>query len=312
VNKSTYIGQQLYIRPTYIVSIPEYHNTEPFQRSSKQISNQDNLKKNSHHGNISAKAKQKIKNAINWLLVSAKKKRVYSKLSKKHFYFKVNFITLTLPASYKEVTEAQFKTLLHSWIQRCRYKYALKNYVWRVERQANGRLHVHLTSDCWIHYKDVARTWNEILFKNGVLKQWCAEHGNNNPPSTEVHAVRNVKNLGAYLAKYLTKQSDKKFSILGKTWGTNYELSAKNGLNIGLNPNEMSNMKCLMSKSIKCKEIRAKSNWDWIEGRLIGEVYYLNENDWLKNMNGQIKEAYDNKRFHIRHNIQEVEQVYEV
>lgn len=310
MSKAIYIGQQIHIKPTYIVSVPEYAYDTPNKRTYKQRANEHNLKNNSHNGNISKKAQQKVKNAINWLLVSAKKKRVYSKLSKKHFYFKVNFITLTLPAHDKEIKEAQFKRLLHGFIQRTRYSNALKNYVWRLERQANGRLHVHLTTDCFIHYKDVQKAWNEILYKNGLLVQWYSEHGNYTPPSTEIHAVKNVKNLGAYLAKYFTKPEQGRAKIKGKIWGCNYELSSANKLSIGLFPDEVREMKCLMHKSIRYKEMFGKQQYEGIQPKKVGEIFFVNHKNWDEQITGQIREAYDNRRFHIRYNIQEVDKIY--
>lgn len=77
-----YIGDQVYIRPTYFVVKPQYSGISG-KRSVKQITNEVNLKDNSSNGFLSMKAKSRMKNALNWLHVSAKYKAVYSKRDRK-------------------------------------------------------------------------------------------------------------------------------------------------------------------------------------------------------------------------------------
>src|SRR2546422_4466397 len=91
-----YIGDNVYIRPTYFVIKSEYSGLSG-RRSLRQKTSEVNLKDNSTKGFLSMKAKSKMKNALNWLHVSAKYKAVYSKREQKSFWFKVNFITLTIP-----------------------------------------------------------------------------------------------------------------------------------------------------------------------------------------------------------------------
>ena len=118
--------------------------------------NQINLENNDHKGKLSRKAITGLRNSINWLCLAAKKKRVYVKKQDKNFYFKVNFITLTLPDTEEPISSQDLQTkLLNPWLTYMRKYHTLKNYVWRLEFQANGKLHIHISTDAFIHHKAV-------------------------------------------------------------------------------------------------------------------------------------------------------------
>jgi len=119
-----------------------------------------------------------------------------------------------------------------------KYK-GLNNYVWKLEFQKNGKLHVHLTTDSFINHSELRFYWNNLLKKNGYLDKFISEHKHDNPNSTDVHSVWKVKNLGAYIAKYLAKNEDSEGVINGRIWGCNYELSAKNKCVLHVPANEL-------------------------------------------------------------------------
>jgi hypothetical protein len=225
---STYIGQNLYIRPSYIVSLPEFDNGNRARTYSMRM-NMANLSNNAHNGTISRKADKGIRNSINWLLCAAEQKRVFHKQKNSWFDFKVNFITLTLPDTAKPITDKDFKVnLLNPWLTYMRKFLGLKNYVWKLEFQKNGKLHLHITTDTFIHYEMIRRTWNGLLGKNGYLIDFAKKFGHTNPNSTDIHSVRKIKNLAGYLAKYMSKKSEDLKGIKGRIWGCNYELSRAN------------------------------------------------------------------------------------
>lgn len=212
-----FIAQNVYIKPNYLVSMPEYcfFNREtgevmknPRLNTEAFIENQKNLLDNESKGKLSRKAVQGLRNSINWLCISAKKKFVYDKKKDKTFFFKVNFVTLTLPDTEKPIGSAELqKNLLNPFLTYMRKYYDLNNYVWRLEFQANGKLHVHLTTDSFLHLKAIRETWNRLLDENGYLKQFYAVHKHKNPNSTDVHATKKIKNMAAYLAKYMSKKN---------------------------------------------------------------------------------------------------------
>lgn len=300
---AVYTGQRLHIRPTYIVSLPEYDAPTKI-RSHRQRINEKNLQDNSHEGLLSRKAATKLKNAINWLVASAKYKEVYSKDLGRSFWFKVNFITLTIPPQQMgSAKEKEVKAVLHSWLSYARKYFYLKNYVWKFEAHKDGRLHIHLTSDTFINHVRLRSSWNRLLSSNGLLQAHFSKWGNLNPNSTDVHSVYKVSNLAAYLAAYMTKKPELDVSFKGRIWGCNRELSSNNACSETLCPTTVSeDMQVLFDKKVRWKAILGKADIFGV-ARQIGEVFFLTLDQWATLGKSRIKRIYDDHRFYIRNNI---------
>lgn len=296
-----YIGQILYIKPTMIVSVPEF-DTPKRLFSIARVNNHMNLRNNKHKNELSPKAISRIKTAINWLVVSAKEKSVYNRTSKKTFNFKVNLITLTLPDTAIKIKEYDFKTkLIHPFLVYMKKYYNLNNYVWKVEFQKNGKLHLHITTDTFISHHVLRYYWNQLLKKNNYLNEFIAKHKHDNPNSTDVHAVWKVKNLGAYIAKYMAKNQESEEIINGRIWGCNYELSDKRKCTIGINRDECGDeLRQLMNPQIKYKEI---INQDSTTGKIYrnAEIFFIELSYWGHLLTGKIQKAFDDRRFSIRY-----------
>lgn len=301
--RSVFIGQNVYARTTYLVSMPEYaycnaETGEVLDRNPRTLSesfleNEKNLLDNSTGGKLSRKAIQNLKNSINWLCFSARKKRVFMKETNKNFLFKVNFITLTLPDTKEVITSSDLqKKLLNPWLTYMRQNYNLKHYVWRLEFQANGKLHVHICTDTFLHHQKIRDVWNRLLDKNGYMDLFYKNNKHRDPNSTDVHSTRKIKNMGAYLAKYMGKKGNsyklskegskkkvKKLTVMnykgwykqrlnfwnsphnprpitGRIWGCSSDLSKANKLKVHIPANECNEqLACLMRNDIEYKEI---------------------------------------------------------
>lgn len=301
---AVFVGQNLYIKPTYIVSCPEFSFSSKYQ-SAAFHENKKNLRYNSHNGALSAKATKAVKNAVNWLIFSAQPKRVYSKKEKKEFKFKVAFITLTLPDTDQEITPAMFqKQLLNPFLVYIRKYHNLKNYVWKMEYQANGKLHCHITIDVFIHWAEIRKCWNRLLERHGHLNKFERDHGHKNPNSTDIHSVYKIKNLAAYISKYMAKPlgGDKPFT--GRIWGCSQDLSNANKLSVHVPSSECAEqLFSLMSKEIKYEKI-IQCNVKKRKEVLVGEMFILNKTNWQKHITGEIKRAFNEKIKKIRSPIQ--------
>lgn len=304
--KTQYIGQYLYIRPNYVVSMAAYDTPKNYN-SVKFNANKENLRKNSHNGKVSAKAQKEIKTAVNWLVASAKLKQVYHKPSKKTYSFKVNFITLTLPDTHLPISEKSFKEdLLNPFLTNLRKSYGLKNYIWKLELQKNGKIHAHITSDSFIHWSDIRRLWNVRLIKCGYMQLFKDTFGHSNPNSTDVHAVYKVKDIAAYISKYMSKDADQATNIKGKIWACNYELSRNCKPVIFIDRDScILEMRQLMQPVIKYKRIAGPPNALGIP-KIIGEMFLLKPINWLMHIKGSLKEAYTNTCYKIRNLIAEM------
>ncbi len=327
---------ELHVKPTYAVLIPQ-RQPSMFGKSERQKKNEENLKKEKHTGVMSDKSSKRLKNAINWLVASAKNKNVYSKTAKKHFYFKLNFVTLTLPTTDHDISDHFFKSkLLHNFINTCRNSHDLKNYVWKVETQANGNIHAHFTTDTFIHHADLRRIWNKILSSHGLLEKYTQKHlkfteddyinsnnpknqkhietlkkrfangvecGWTNPNTTDVHSVFKVDDLASYLCKYMAKNDDDRRKIKGRLWGCSYNLSDSNKLIIEIQDTQDSKfLDPLFKPEIQYKIIESISAVTRLPYR-VGEIFLYKMSDWGSVIKGALLEKYNEHRFKIRHNI---------
>lgn len=304
-NDSYQIGYNIYIQPTYITVLPEWHRPDR-TISRKEIENRENLKNNKHQGTLSQKAQKRVRNSVNWLVQSATTKRVHDKTTGKNYNFKVNFITLTLPTTDHNISDHHFKkVMLHRFINNCRYKYGLKNYLWKVEAQKNGNIHCHMTTDTFIHHHGIRRTWNKICESEGLIEPFEKKHGHREPPSTEIKSVRKVKKIGAYISKEMAKNDKDRRVIKGKLWASSYSISSKNQCKADPWMDEAPfYLEPLTTSKIPMSLIEREVNRMGTK-ETIGEIYYMTPADWKTLKGTPLGELYNDHRFKIRHNLQD-------
>jgi len=316
--------------------MPQY-TPNPGHKSIAQRNNLQNLRDNTAKGVLSSKSASKLKNAINWLVSASPTKRIYHKSTKSTYQFKLNFITLTLPTLDHSISDFKFKnTLLHNFLNTCKYKFGLKNYVWKVECQKNGNIHAHITTDTFIHHVELRKTWNRILKKNSLLDAYTTKHsalsfaeynsmynskglidqykmrnafvqGKSanwcNPNSTDVKAVHKISDIAAYLIKYMSKSEEGRRLVSGRLWGCSYNLSAANSLTVEIAPNSsIDYTSCLMSKDIDYKPIEVI---DKLSGqpRKVGELFLYNLKDWGTKLTGNILAVFQEHLFRIKNDL---------
>lgn len=342
---------ELHVQPTYSVIIPQRSGNRS-ERSVLQFLNEKNLQlahetsRTNEAGEVvkrtlSKKAVRRLTNAVNWLVVSARKKWIFDKSTGKRYSFFVNFVTLTLPTTDHTISDNHFKkVMLHNFINTCRYKFDMKNFVWKVEAQENGNIHAHFTTDTFIHWRALRDVWNRILLKNGLIDTYRKKHENmsfddyyiayqkgseycynrlkkaydygvstfwSDPNTTDVHSVHKVKDIGSYLAKYMGKKEDDRREISGRLWGCSYNLSESNKLVcelVGSQSVALSDE--LYYNNIKWKPIESVSKKTGIS-RTVGDIFFYKTSDWGKVIKGDLLQLYNEHRFNIRYNV-DVEQ----
>ncbi len=205
------------IRPNLILIYPEtiYPNGIRPHRKQSRLSQylQEQKKeqalfegKKAYSGQLTFHSRKRLQKSINLLVAISSPKRVVSPKSNKKFTFKVNFVTLTLPAAQGSVSDKEIKkTCLDNWIKAMRRKHQLKSYVWRAERQYNGNVHFHITTETYLPQDSVRNEWNRQLGKFHFIEDFHSKHKHSNPNSTDVHAVWKIKNIAAYMVKYMSK-----------------------------------------------------------------------------------------------------------
>ena len=176
-------------------------------------------------GKMNAKARSKLRFAINLLVAQAKWKQVENPSTGSFYKFKINFITLTLSAPQKDVNDRIVKSkMLEPFLKNMRNVYGLRSYVWRAERQKNGNIHFHISTDTFIPFDAIRDVWNFQQSKFHFITDFQNKNNSVFPNSTDIHSVKNVKNLASYLVKYMSKDEKGLESIKGKVWDCSLNL----------------------------------------------------------------------------------------
>lgn len=144
--------------------------------------------------NISANASRKIKASIQWIWTAGYKK-----------HYNIKFITLTYSTREKKsITDYEIKQkLMKNFIKRLHYEFGDFAYIWRIEKHRGGNLntHVHLLWNIYIPKERLRYHWNRILKENGLTEGYFRKYKTHKPSSTEIHALKKIKNVPGYLIK---------------------------------------------------------------------------------------------------------------
>lgn len=247
------------IRPNKIVfydQIVKHYNTprtpsKPISKEVRQeleswgIGSGQVTETNKHNFEISDKASSRIKEKVTWLYELAKNKTVSTSNGKTLYSFRMNFLTLTLPAVQVHTTAEITKVCLNQFLTECKSRFNLENYVWRLEFQKNGNVHYHIASDTFLDYTPCKLIWNRCLQKLGYVSayqnkfigmtfaDYCKSYSDNgktpfntlrerfgrgcatrwdSPNTVDVRSVSNAKNIAFYISKYITKPSEHKLN----------------------------------------------------------------------------------------------------
>lgn len=292
ITRPVYTGENVYIRPDHLVVIPQWFR-DGCSRSFAQFQNEKNLLDNSHKGKLSIKATKGLRSSINWLLCSAEKKPVYCKLKDYWFDFKVNFVTLTLPDTSVPIGIKDFQNkLMNPWLTNMRKNYGLNNYVWKIEFQKNGKIHVHITTDTFLHWRKIRSTWNSLLKLNGWMDDFKRKFGHDDPNSTDVHSVRNIKNLGAYICKYMVKDSGAKEGFRGRIWGCSQALSQVGKLCVNIPADQVLNeLSHIEGNGMELTDI-VKPPKPGFAPYVVGRLIKLTYKNWQKDIEGVVREKF--------------------
>jgi len=207
--------------------------------AAKWLLSQQMKKRKAYSGTVTKHGQKRIRTAVNLLLQISPTKKILNPVNNKLQNFKINFITLTIPVQSvriqpKECYSNCLKPFLQ-WLQKTR---GIKHYIWKAELQQSkdfhgkikknkGQLHYHITTNVFIHYQDIQNKWNYLLQKAGYIHEYKEKFNSINPNTTDVHAVYKIKDLEAYLVKYISKEDKNAESLQGKIWDCSKILKGK-------------------------------------------------------------------------------------
>lgn len=184
-------------------------------------------------GKLSHGAKKRLKQSIELLIDISPKKWFTVPSTGKRFQFQITFLTLTLSAPQGNIPDKTItKTLLDPLLQTLRRKYKCKSYVWRAEKQKNGNLHYHITTNQYIPYDSIRDDWNRIQEKLGFITKFSEKNGHTNPNSTDIHSVRGIRDLARYMIKYMSKDVPESQRVYCKQWDCSKDLKYRENISI--------------------------------------------------------------------------------
>jgi hypothetical protein len=210
----------MYVNPLRTSVVWKAVNYQGIKKRQADVSNA-NLKSRVTDGVISVNVAKKIGNQIGWLQLFTKEKKAMNYKLGREFKFRLNFITLTLPSRQIHDDKVIKRECLNEFLIVAKRKWKLKDYVWRAETQANGNIHFHVIGDTFIRYDELRSEWNRIVEKLGYVSRFKE---NSNPNSTDIHSLKNIKNVVKYLIKYCTKNKEERRIVLGALWGSSDRL----------------------------------------------------------------------------------------
>ncbi len=215
-----------------------------FKPKIKSTPNNDvpKLVRKFHNFEISQNSARKLRQKIDFLYHYAKNRTVRTYTGKKLRNFKTCFLTLTLPSEQVHNTGMIITNCLDKFLQICRQRLGMVNYVWRLEFQGNGNAHFHILTDTYIDYYFARKHWNKCINYLGYLDRYkekmsnlsysdyCELYGKdfkgnkvnpdvlfkrysagvatnwNKPNSVDVKAIRSNKEIALYISKYFSKK----------------------------------------------------------------------------------------------------------
>ena len=230
---SSYYG----ISPAYIFNY--WQPVEKLPRKNKNwITASENKKK--FRSEISSTGLKRIEKTIDWFYYLTPKKQINQIHDDRRFSFKLSFLTLTLPCEQLHTDLFIKKNMLNQLMIRLRKNFNCNNYLWKAEKTKSKNIHFHILLDNYVPYSAVNIYWNSILSTNGYIKKYqenqtkfhengfhfrkefekswpyenqlkaykkgIAENWRNPTGTTDIHALKKVKNVKAYIKKYLCKK----------------------------------------------------------------------------------------------------------
>jgi hypothetical protein len=179
-------------------------------------------------GELSFNSVSRLKKAFYLLAAISPTKFFLHPSTLKKIPFRLSFITLTLSAIQGANSDYKIKQqLLNHFLVHARRSFGMQHYIWKAEPQKNGNIHFHIVTNIFIRHEVLRDSWNNIQKKLGFIDLFNDKYHHINPNSTDIHSVFKIKKLGAYVAKYLSKNDDESRKIQGKIWDCSRSLKSK-------------------------------------------------------------------------------------
>lgn len=198
---------------------------------------------NTYSGVLTPHARKRIRRSLDMWFSALECKKFISRKGNDWMRYQVTFCTLTLPAAQMHTDKEVKRDMLNAFLIEIGRKENCRTYIWVAERQDNGNIHFHLLLNKFIEWRVIRTLWNSILDRHGYIEKYrlgqkefhkegfkvrtdllghwsldaqlkAYEYGMltnwSDPNSTDIESLKDVKNIGAYITKYVCKGIDQK------------------------------------------------------------------------------------------------------
>lgn len=240
-----------------------------------------------YSGKITSSSAKRIRKTVSCFIQKSKKRTIFNTVTNKSQVFQVSFLTLTIPDLTTNNNSFYYKRLLKPFLRILKERYQLKEYIWKAELQKRGSIHYHLTLNEFIPITSIKNEWNKLLQKENLMSSYIRDFNNVSPNSVDIHSVKDVENIEAYLCKYISKIETGKQALIGKVWGCSESLQGiKYFSETVVYELESRIMKLVDSGKVVLKHFdnfkilrfTGKVNWS-----LFGTIFYNGYNEWRYN-----------------------------
>lgn len=205
--------------------INQYEQKQIFDRMEVNPLGKLVQEKKPYSGAMTKGAKKRLTKAVSLMVQSSKQRYIYNPVTQRNQKFKMSFVTLTISSTSKLITAKEAHSLLlEPFLLYLRRRHQVRNYVWKAELQKRGQIHYHITLDQFVLYTDIRDKWNELQEKHGLLDDYRALGTGRQANSTDVHAIKKVRNIESYMIKYMSKDNADDASTTGKVWDCSVNL----------------------------------------------------------------------------------------
>lgn len=195
-------------------------NSQAFTDNVERLKDTDK-----YSGDMTKGARKRLAKAVSLLVTSTPKRWRENKVTGQYNQFHLSFTTLTIPESdMSKDAKNCHKQLLEPMLRILRKRFGMRSYVWKCELQENESVHYHLTSDVFVHHEQLRDEWNSLLLAKGFLSSFIEKYGHSNPNSTDIHSTRDVRNMEAYIIKYVSKSMKDGKKLNAKVWDCSMNL----------------------------------------------------------------------------------------
>jgi hypothetical protein len=202
-----------------------------------------------YSGRMTDGAAKRLKKCVSLLVQKSKNRMIYNPVVNRRHRFRIGFVTLTVADQKSDTAKDVYKKCMAPFLRWIR-RNQVKDYVWKAELQDRGTIHYHIAVNEFLHWKDVRDTWNKYQRKAGYLTSYAKKNGHYHANSTDVHAMRKVKDIERYLTKYMMKE-DPKQQIDGKTWDASKNLKDAQYFTTELTPRNLEMLRSITRKELQ-------------------------------------------------------------